>query len=143
LDTLYKLTLSRVSVLTVFLIRVTILTRVSTFRLGFINDPQSNSWEVPPAVNFSILGCATYVVLVFASTPFSNDKHFNRGNIRTCRMSRHDSRALDCEFETVGDFSSEKICEDKREVAKYLVDCLINNLCDTGSGEGEDPFRTE
>ena len=41
------------------------------------------------------------------------------------------------------DFLTEKICEDKREVAKYIVDCLINNLCETGSGEGEDPFRME
>ena len=53
------------------------------------------------------------------------------------------SRALDCNIEIVGDFLSEKICEDKREVAKYIVDCLINNLCETGSGEGEDPFRAE
>jgi len=39
--------------------------------------------------------------------------------------------------------SPEKICEDKREVAKYIVDCLINNLCETGSGEGEDPFSEQ
>ena len=77
---------------------------------------------------FSVLGSATYVVLVFASRGYKNVSYV---------------RTLDCKFETVEDFSSEKICEDKREVAKYLVDCLINNLCDTGSGEGEDPFRTE
>ena len=70
---------------------------------------------------------------------FARQHNSTEGKIRTCRMSS----VQDYKFETFGDFSSEKICEDKREVAKYIVDCLINNLCESGSGEGEHPFRTE